>query len=104
MKDIKNISITYPLKVLGKLFYRYNLVIFIILVTGGLIYSIIILNNIITQPNNVTLPGPSPSPSSSPYVSSFDQSTINRLQKLETSANNTNYQTLPSGRINPFSE
>ena len=104
MKDIKDISITYPLKELGKLFYRYNLVIFIVLVTGGLIYSIIILNNIITQPNDDSLPNTGSSSSLSPNISSFDQSTINRLQKLETSANNTNYQTLPSGRINPFSE
>lgn len=94
---MKNNSINNPLKQFVNLLSRYNLVIFIVLVTGGLILSIIMLNNILTQPySNNTEP--------STTVTTFDQLTINRLVKLETSAKNTNYRTLPSGRINPFSE
>lgn len=95
---MKNISITVFIKKIGKIFYRYNLVIFIVLVTGGLIASIMILNQIITQPGSSTTNDTTPS------TTSFDQPTINRLSKLESNTKNTNYQTLPSGRINPFLE
>ena len=90
--------ISIPIKKIGNFFYQYNLVIFIVLVTGGLIASILILNNIINQPetsigiSTVTNP------------TTFDQATAIRLQKLENSTNNNSYQTLPSGRINPFTE
>jgi hypothetical protein len=96
---MKNISLTNPFKQLANLFVRYNLVIFIVLMSFGLVMSILILNNIISQPTN----GNNSNPSST-QPTSFDQSTINRLNKLEPSASNTSYQTLPAGRNNPFSE
>jgi len=77
---------------------RYNLVLFIVMVVGGLIASIMILNNILNQPAAVT------TDSTTNSAVTFDQVTISRLSKLETSANNASYNTLPSVRINPFSE
>jgi len=97
---MNNISITASFKQFINLFARYNLVIFIVLISAGLVVSVLILNNIVSQPTNN-----SSNPSTNPTATStFDQSTINRLNKLETSANNTSYQTLPAGRNNPFSE
>jgi hypothetical protein len=34
----------------------------------------------------------------------FDQLTINKLSRYETSASNVNYKTLPQSRTNPFFE
>jgi len=95
---MKNTLLNNPLKVMSTAIKRYNLVLFIVMVVGGLIASIMILNNILTQPAVVTT-----DPTTSSAVT-FDQVTISRLSKLETSANNASYNTLPSARINPFSE
>lgn len=94
---MKNQSIDNPLKLLVKLVSRYNFVIFIVIVSVSLMVSILVLNGILDRPytNN-----------SSPNTSStiFDTSTINRLNKLETSAKNSAYSAQPLGRVNPFSE
>lgn len=95
---MKNTLLNNPLKVTSTTIKRYNLVIFIVMVVGGLIASIMILNNILTQPAVVTT-----DPTTNSAVT-FDQVTISRLSKLETSANNASYNTLSSARINPFSE
>lgn len=76
---------------------RYNLVIFIIIVASGLSVCIIILYNILTLPYTG-------SGTSDTTQTSFDQSTINQLSKLDYSSVNQNYLNLPSGRSNPFSE
>lgn len=76
---------------------RYSLVLFIVLVVGGLSVCIIILYNILTQPYV-------DSGASGAAGSAFDQSTIDQLSKLEFSSKNHNYLNLPSGRLNPFSE
>ena len=99
---MQNISITVQLKKLGTIIYRYNLIIFIVLVAGGLVSSILILNNIVTQPNTSTVVNTNTVPTSTNTPA--DQQTINRLLKLENSTNNTSYKSLPSGRINPFAE
>lgn len=92
-KNSANNPITIMLRLLG----RYNLVIFIVIAACGLVAAIMILNNIINMPyeneaaNNAS-------------VTSFDQTTINSLTKLEPSSKNTVYKTMPAGRNNPFSE
>lgn len=94
MKDISKII---SIRQFTRLLVRFNFVIFIVLVTSGLIMSVMILNSILARPyadNN----------GSNGATTTFDQQTINRLNKLNVSTNNTNYQTLPSGRTNPFSE
>ena len=94
---MKKNSTINPLTYIVDLLSRFNLVIFIVIVAGGLIASIIILNNILTQPYTSKAVA-------NPSETSFDQTVENRLLKLETSTNNVNYKNLPSGRINPFSE
>ncbi|MEI6850583.1 MAG: hypothetical protein WCK26_01285 [Candidatus Saccharibacteria bacterium] len=94
---MKDMLLLNPKRILMRIIGRYNLVIFIILLTAGLIASILILNNIIIST------GTSTSTNTSTDISG-DQITINSLNKLEASADNSNFQNLPSGRINPFSE
>ncbi|HUC96730.1 MAG TPA: hypothetical protein VMR16_03660 [Candidatus Saccharimonadales bacterium] len=94
---MKNQSIDNPLKLLMKLIGRYNFVIFIIIISIGLSASVLILNDILNRPYSATSQSAAP-------TTRFDQSTITRLSKLETSANNNTYNTLPPGRVNPFSE
>jgi len=94
---MKKNSTLNPLSYIADLLGRFNLVIFIVIVASGLIASIIILNNILTQPYTSKVVA-------NPSETSFDQTVGNRLLKLETGTNNVNYKNLPSGRINPFSE
>lgn len=74
---------------------RFNSVIFIVVTTTGLIFCITIISSILIQPytNDIT-----------DRSNTFDPKTISSLGKLQTSDNNTKYQKLPSGRINPFAE
>ena len=94
---MKNILINNPLESVTKLLSRYGSVIFIVLVTIGLIASVLILNDILNRPySNGSKAGNT--------STIFDVQTINRLNQLQTSANNTSYKTLPAGRASPFSE
>lgn len=92
MSSITQINTT---KVIKKTFSYYSFVIFVIIVAAGLIGSVILLTNIFINP-----------PIKEPVTNTqtFDTSTINRLNVMSTSDVNSLYQTLPSGRINPFSE
>lgn len=77
---------------------RYNLVIFIVVVASGLIAAVLTLNSIVRIPFSDTYN------SQSNGTTAFDQNTIDRINKLQTSDSNAVDQPLPSGRINPFSE
>ena len=83
-----------PIKNLKHVVGRYNFVIFVVIVSLTLIGSVTILTATLTQPKNNITNG----------SSNFDQATMDRLSGLETSTNNSNYNNLPSGRINPFFE
>jgi hypothetical protein len=96
---MKNKLTNNPLAPVINILVRYNLVIFIVLVVVGLIAAILMLNFTLRTPfeaNNFT--------SSNSGITSFDEATINRLNKLKTSDENLANQTLPTGRVNPFSE
>lgn len=95
--NLENDSEIHSLK---DLLIRFNIVIFIVILTGVLIFCIAILNSIITQPNEVN----SGSSGINANQTSFDEATKIQLKRLKTSAENTDNQTLPSGKINPFSE
>lgn len=71
---------------------------FIIAVGGGLVWSIITLTGILGQ---TTL---SSNQAAANNAITFDQPTIDKLDTLKTSAENSSEQTLPTGRINPFAE
>jgi hypothetical protein len=90
---MKKHSIDNPLKYAMRLVIRYNFVIFIVIVSIGLMASILFLSDIMNRPysngDNSTI---------------FDITTINRLDKLQPSTKNTSYKTIPPGRASPFSE
>jgi len=83
-----------PIMIAKDFLGRYNLVLFIVLISCLLILSILILSGILAQPFDAGTGTPP----------SFDQTAINRLSQFETSDKNTNYNNLPTGRINPFFE
>jgi len=103
----KNVKIN-PIKSISNLLKRYNLVLFIIIVVCGLIYAILMLTNILIEPSadsaQTSTATSSSTDNSNNNTTVFDQKTIDNLNKLKTSANNTGDQTLPAGRVNPFSE
>jgi hypothetical protein len=82
-----------PLKSLKKLFFRYNFVIFIVIISIGLMAAVLYLSGIMNSPY-----------SNSDGSTIFDTTTINRLDQLQPSAKNTAYKTISPGRTNPFSE
>lgn len=86
-----------PFSPIANFFGRFNVVIFIVVVAGGLIASIMILNNILQLPYEASNPT-----GSTGNTVVFDETTITRLNKLKTSDTNATDQILPSGRINPF--
>jgi hypothetical protein len=94
---MKKHSIDNPFKYITKLLIRYNFVIFIVIVTVGLMASILYLSDILNRPySNGSTTGDS--------STIFDTNTISRIGKLQPSKTNTSYKTMPPGRASPFSE
>ncbi|NCQ54048.1 hypothetical protein COV88_02515 [Candidatus Saccharibacteria bacterium CG11_big_fil_rev_8_21_14_0_20_41_19] len=94
---MKNFSFAHLLAPVVSTLKKLSLVIFIIVIAGGLVYAIMTISSILTQP-------PSDSSKKSTNSASIDQATVNRLNRYKTSDVNSTNQSLPSGRINPFSE
>jgi hypothetical protein len=94
---MKKNLITNPFRPIVNMIKRSSFVIFVVVVASGLVVSVLTLTNILINPLGG---GPS---SKSTVTTGFDQATINRLNKLTESSNSSKDQTLPSGRINPFS-
>lgn len=94
---MKSNSLNNPLKLFINLVIRYNFVIFVVIVSIGLMASVLFLTDILNRPySNGSKTGDS--------STIFDTSTMSRLDTLQPSANNTSYKTAPAGRANPFSE
>jgi hypothetical protein len=83
-----------PLKSLKSILVRYNFVIFVVVTAFLLIFSVTVLTTILNQQTE----------GQAPAVIDFDQVTINKLNGLEISSNNSTFNNLPAGRTNPFSE
>ncbi len=79
------------------IFKRFNLILFIVTIVGGLIFAVITLNSALQRTSTDTT-------SKQNTSNVFDQSTVVRLEKLKTSSENSVIPTLPSGRVNPFAE
>lgn len=85
-------------KSIANSFRNYSMTFFIVLVVGGLVFCILLLNDILNKP-----------PDDSTYMSGdettkFDQATIDRLNNYKISSENSSSQVIPAGRNNPFSE
>jgi len=87
-----------PLKLITFMFGRYHFTIFIVLIVGCLIGAIILLNTIVTDSSL------GDGYTSAINAGSIDQATLDRLNTLHESNESYTLPSLPSGRINPFSE
>lgn len=76
---------------------RYHAILFVIIVVGGLIAIVLVLNDIVTGSTQQVPPASTPS-------SSFDKATIDRIDKLRTGDEAATPLDLSDGRTNPFVE
>lgn len=77
---------------------RYHLTIFIVILVGGLVTAVLLLNGILQQASDTT------GYTSSLDIAPFDQATIDRVAELRASTEAPTAFTLPAGRTNPFAE
>jgi hypothetical protein len=92
-----NLSFATIKKSIAAILHRYHLVLFVVVILGGLAVVIFFLNNILIR-----------SSESDGYTSNtnnltFDETTIDRIKQLKTS-NQTESQLDLNGRSNPFVE
>jgi hypothetical protein len=99
MKDINlNISPAAIKNAFFSFLRRFHVVLFVVLVLGGLAISVFILNTIIIASGDTS------QFSSEGATQSFDQATIKRIDELKTRDQSGDTLTLPPGRVNPFVE
>lgn len=86
------------LKPITNLFKKFHLTIFFVFIIACLSSAIILLSN--TLQNSST----DPAYTSSINAGAIDETTLNRLNSLHTSAQNAPAHDIPAGRINAFNE
>ncbi len=91
-------SFTSLKKMIINFLHRFHLVIFVIIILGGLAIVVLLLNGIIIKSGESN--GYTPDTSNG----SFDQSTIKRIDELKTRDQAGNQLDLSGGRTNPFVE
>lgn len=84
-------------KPLSTFFKRHLVLMFIVLALSALIYAVVMVNMILQQSSA------GESTAGSKYELRFDQETIDKIDDLRSRDQAVDV-TLPSGRINPFSE
>lgn len=94
MKDKTKIN---PLKPIIYFFSRYNLIIFVIIITTGLSLAVLTLTAILQVPYDGSVSG-------SNKTVTFDESTITRLKSLNASNKNAANTPELSGRASLFAE
>lgn len=87
-----------PPKIIGRLFKRYHMTLFIIFIVGCLAAAVLFLTNIL---NDASLGAGYESPIS---AGSIDQATLDRINALHTSDDPLPAALSPAGRPSPFSE
>jgi hypothetical protein len=99
MKNVKiSISPAAIKQAFLRFMHRFHVVIFVIVVLGGVAASVLILNGIVVKsndPNGAT---------SSTNNADFNQDTIKRIDELKTRDQSGDTLDLSKGRTNPFVE
>lgn len=90
-----SLDITKIPKLIGHFLRRYNLVIFVVIVAGSMA-AIVLFAYQIVQSSSAVSDAPPPS-------ATFDQVTIEKVNSLKSTSNQTPL-VLPPGRTNPFGE
>lgn len=93
-----DISLDSIKKPLGHILRRYHVVLFVVLVIGGLGAAILILNNTINQS------GLDDGYVSTANSTTFDKATIERVNQLKSRDQNSETIDFSKGRTNPFVE
>lgn len=92
-----NLSLQSIKKTIITLLHRFHVILFVIIILGGLAVVILLLNNVVVRS------GQSDGYTPDNNNTSFDQSTIKKIQELKTNGQATSQ--LPTGvRTNPFVE
>lgn len=92
-----DISLAAIKKIFFQLLHRYHIILFVVIVVGGLAVIVFYLNTILIQS------GQSDGYTSSSNNATFDQATIDRIEQLRTTNENQSQLDF-SGRSNPFIE
>lgn len=92
-----NFSLESIKKQTTRFLHRFHIVLFVVIVLGGVAMVIFMLNGIIIRSSESDGYVPNTS------TANFDQTTIKRIDELKTRDQN-NPNALPSGRTNPFIE
>lgn len=93
--DISSVNIK---KAVVNFLHRFHVMVFVVVVLGGMIAATLVLNSIISKSTESADYSP-------PVNASFDQKTIERVKELKTrNESNDSGLDLPSGRTNPFVE
>ena len=95
---MKNKTVINPLSSITGILARFSLVLFVVIVTSGLIFSVLVLKGILDQPYEIN------AQESTSEAVTVDQATINSLNNTKSVTDNLDVKILPSGRVNPFSE
>lgn len=93
------ISFTDIKKTISRFLHRFHVVVFTVVILGGLAAAVFVFNNIIAQSS-----GEDASYTSAVNDTTFDQATINRINQLRTSTDPEDKINLSNGRTNPFVE
>lgn len=99
---MKNVQISISPAAIQKAFFRFmhrfHVVVFVIVVLGGVAASVFILNGIVLKSNDPT------GISTPDNNANFNQDTIKRIEELKTRDQSGSNLDLSSGRTNPFVE
>lgn len=95
---MKNTDTTTLLTPIVRIFERYHLTIFIVVLVGGLMTAVIMLSGILSQASDTSTITPTTG------NTTFDQATIDRLNRLHTRDDTSAGFVLPAGRTSPFYE
>lgn len=95
---MKNLDVKTIFKSIIDTIIKFRLTLFIVVMVGGLTVAVLMLNTILQSPASTK------STATTVDNTTFDQATIDRLKQLHTSSSTGDTFSLPTGRINPFSE
>ncbi|MEO5950507.1 MAG: hypothetical protein ABIQ04_03600 [Candidatus Saccharimonadales bacterium] len=93
-----NISLASIKLIIVRILRRFHAIIFVLVVLGGLIYIVFNLNDILSSSTQAV------APAGNTLNATFDQKTIDRIEKLRTSTDKASELDLSTGRTNPFVE
>lgn len=92
-----NISLDSIKKMFATFLHRFHVIIFVVIVLGGVAVSILVLNNIVILSTDT-------SEYTQTTEATFDQETIEKVKNLKTSDQSGDELDLSDGRVNPFVE